>query len=161
MFRSARKLGGVESRRDVLGRQAARRNERGPRGDDQGAVGAGERGAESLDGAPVYLAVLLEFREVVDEGGINHAIRHGRSAAQAFQVLKIAPMDLDAGGDERLGARIGASKTEHLMARANELLNNGGTDKACGASDESTHHDLSLNSFDDRVRGPVAIEIGD
>ncbi len=48
---------------------------------------------------------------------VNHAIRHGCSTAQAFQVFKIASMHLGTGSDERLGARIRASKTEHLMAR--------------------------------------------
>ena len=102
----------------------------GPGGDDQGAVGARERGAERLDGAPIDLAVLLELREVVDEGGVDHAIRHGRAAAQAFQVFEVASMHLGTGGDERLGARIRASEAEHLMARVDELLNDGRTDKA-------------------------------
>ena len=69
--------------------------------------------------------------------------------------------DLGAGGGERLGARIRASETEHLMARADELLNNGGTDKACSTGDEDTHRNFSLTSFHGRIRGRVVIEIGD
>ena len=61
-----------------------------------------ERGAESLDGAPVELAVFCEFREVVDKSGVNHAIRHGCPAAQAFEVFQITAMNLSAGGDKRL-----------------------------------------------------------
>jgi hypothetical protein len=34
-------------------------------------------------------------------------------------------MHLGARGDKRLGARIAASHPEHLMARAQEFLNNG------------------------------------
>ena len=41
----------------------------------------------------------------------------GRSAAQAFQILEIASMRLRAGGDKRLGVRIGAGETRHPMAR--------------------------------------------
>jgi hypothetical protein len=48
---------------------------------------------------------------------VNHAIRHGCSTAQAFQIFKITSMHLRTGVDERPGARICASKTEHLMAR--------------------------------------------
>ena len=132
-----------------------------PGGDEQGAVGAFERGAERLDGLLVDRADGLESRPVVDEAGVNHAIRHGRSAAQAFKVLEIASMRLGAGGDERLGARVRASKTEHLMARVDELLHDGGPDKTCSAGDEDTHDDFSLTSFHGRVRGRVAIEIGD
>jgi hypothetical protein len=80
--------------------------EPGTGGDDQEALGASERGAESLDGSPIYLADFLEFREVVDKSGVNHAIRHGCSTAQAFQVFQIASMHLRARGDKRLGARI-------------------------------------------------------
>ena len=147
----------------VFGREAAWREQPGPGGDDQGAVGASERSAERLDGAPIDLAILLEFREVVDEGGVDHAVRLGRSAAQAFQVFKIAAMHLGAGGDERLGARIRASKTEHLMARVDELLNDGRTDKACSTGDENTHYDFSFASFHerDRICSRVVIKIGD
>ena len=66
--------------------------ERGPR--NQIASRASEHGAQSLDGAPVYLAVLFELREVVDEGSVNHCIRVGCSTAQALDVLKIASMRL-------------------------------------------------------------------
>ena len=88
---------------------------------------------------PVNLAVLLEFREVVDEGGVNYGIRAGCSAAQAFQIFEITSMHLGAGGGQRLCARIGACKTEHLMAGVDEFRHDGGTDKACGACDEDTH----------------------
>jgi hypothetical protein len=60
-----------------------------------------------------------ELRKVVDESGVNHAIRHSCSTAQAFQVFQIPWMHLGASIDEKLGARIGASETEHLMASAN------------------------------------------
>jgi hypothetical protein len=45
------------------------------------------------------------------------------------------------------------------MARVNELLNNGRTDKACSTSDENTHDDFSFTSFHDRIRGPVIIKM--
>ena len=53
-------------------------------------------------------------------------------------------MHLGARGEKRLGARIAASQSEHLMARAHEFLNNGRTDKTCSTSDEDTHLELLL-----------------
>jgi hypothetical protein len=37
---------------------------------------------------------------------MDHAVRLGRPTAQTLQVFKNTPMNLGAGGDERLGARI-------------------------------------------------------
>jgi hypothetical protein len=37
------------------------------------------------------------------------------------------------------GRRVRASKAEHLMTRAEELLDDGGTDEAGGAGNEDTH----------------------
>jgi hypothetical protein len=42
----------------------------------------------------------------MDEGGVNYAIRHGCSTAQAFQVFKIPSMHLGAGGTNRRRGRI-------------------------------------------------------
>ena len=42
----------------------------------------------------IDLKVRLVLREVMDKGGVNHAIEHGCSTAQAFQVFKIASMHL-------------------------------------------------------------------
>jgi hypothetical protein len=77
----------------------------------------------------------------VVKGGVDHAIGGGCSTAQTVQVFKVASMHLGTSGDKRLGPRIRASKTEHLMARVNEFLNNGRTDKACSAGDENSHLD--------------------
>ncbi len=92
----------------------------GSGGDDQGAVRSGERGAESLDGAPVPLANLHELREVVVEGGVDHAVRLGRPAAQTLQVFQIPSMNLGPAA-----SRIRPSQSEHLMAIVDEFRNNG------------------------------------
>jgi hypothetical protein len=85
----------------------------------------------------------------VDKGGVNHAIRHGCSSAQAFQIFKITPMRLGASGGKRLGGRIGASEAENLMARADELLNDGRPDEACSSGKEYTHKFLLECSLQD------------
>lgn len=83
------------------------------------------------------------------EGEVNHAIRHGSSTAQAFEVFKIAAMHLRASLDQRLGARIRARKTDHLMAGVDKLRNNCSTDKACSTGYEDTHFDYSFKSIFD------------
>ena len=88
------------------GEAAWRKEEPGSGGDDQEAIRASERGAESLDGMPICLAVSHEFREIVVEGGMNHGIGHRCTTAQAFQISKITSMDLGASGGKRLRGRI-------------------------------------------------------
>ncbi len=133
-------------RRILLCRRAARctvRNAR-PGRDEQRPVGAGQRRAQGLDGVSVYLTNFLELRKVVNEGRVDHTVRHGRALAQAFEVIKIAAMYLGARGRKRLGAGIRARQAQHLMARVNEFWNDGGTDKAGGAGNKNTHIHFSF-----------------
>jgi hypothetical protein len=48
-------------------------------------------------------------------------------------------MHLGAGSGKRPGGRIRASEAEHLMARADEFLNDGRADEACSTRYEYTH----------------------
>jgi hypothetical protein len=48
-------------------------------------------------------------------------------------------MNLGSGGDERFDAGIRARKSEYLMAGANQLSNNCGTDEACCSRHENSH----------------------
>jgi len=50
------------------------------------------------------------------KGGVNHSIRFGSSAAQAFEVIEIAAVHLSAGASQRLGASVGARKSKYLVA---------------------------------------------
>jgi hypothetical protein len=113
--------------------------ERGSRGDDQGAIGTSEGRAEGFYGSPIYLTDFLDSREVVDKGGVNHTIRHSGSTPQAFEVFKITSMRLSTSGENRLCSLIGSSTSEHLVARADQLGNNGRTDKSCSTRNENTH----------------------
>ena len=88
----------------------------------------------------------------MDETGVNHAIRRGGAAAQALQVFQITSMDRGACRGEGRCPRIRAGKTKHLMACADQLLNNGRTDKAGGAGDEHTHDKFSFASLHGRER---------
>ena len=73
------------------------------------------------------------------EGSVYYSIGTGSPATQGFQVFEIAAMRLRSGGDQRLCARIGARKPKHLMTRMNQLLDDGGADKARCTRDEDTH----------------------
>ena len=89
------------------------------------------------------------------EGEVNYAIRHGRATTQAFEVFKIAAMHLRASLDQRLGARIRARKTDHLVTGADKLWNNCHTYKPRRTCDKYTHHNFSFLISANRV------EIGD
>jgi len=98
--------GGVESGQVFFGRKASWRNERGPGCDDQGTVGSSERRGESLNGVPIRFADFFEFREVMDETGVNHAIRGGGSTPEAVRILRITPMDPGTSGCKGLGGSV-------------------------------------------------------
>ena len=98
-----------------------------------------EHGADGLDGALVQLAALREAGPVVPEGGVDHGIRRGCSAAQAFHVFQIASMRLSAGGFKRLCARIRPRHPEDLVAGTDEFFHYGGTDESASTGNEYTH----------------------
>jgi hypothetical protein len=70
---------------------------------------------------------------------VDDAIRASRSTPQAVGIVELTPMYLGTRRDERPGGRIRASQAEHLMARADEFLNDRSSDEACSASDEDPH----------------------
>ena len=142
--------------RIVFGREAARTEQSRAGGDEERAVRPRERGAEGLNGAPVDRRVRVKLREVMDEGGVNHAVGCRGARAQAVQVLERPAMHLGPGSDERVGAGLRACQTEHLMARVNQFSNNGRTDEAGGSRDKDTH---ALFSFRSRLTGDWGREI--
>jgi hypothetical protein len=54
----------------------------------------------------IYFADFFKSGKIMDEAGVNHAIRGRDSTPQAIQIPKITPMDLGAGSSQRLGVRI-------------------------------------------------------
>lgn len=83
---------------------------------------------------------------------MNHSVGHFRSPAQTFQVFKLASMHRGASGNERLSARICAGKAQHLVARLNKILHNGGADKAGSACNKDSHLDFSFTSIHNQGR---------
>lgn len=69
------------------------RDEAGSRGDDEGIVGAFQYVAHRFDSAFVDLPVLREFREIVDEGEMDHAVGFLCAALEAVEILQRAAMN--------------------------------------------------------------------
>src|SRR5258708_17085511 len=106
---------------------------------EQWPVRTSELGSERLNGAPVRFGGRSVVIEVMDEGRVNHAVRSGRSAAKAFEVLERAAMHLSPSGDKRFSSCIRASEAEYLMTRVNQLTDDSRTDETCSACKENTH----------------------
>ena len=58
---------------------------------------------------------------------------------EAVEVFGCAEVRLGAGGAQRRGARLGARQAEHLMARAEKFLDDGGADKARCSGNKNSH----------------------
>jgi hypothetical protein len=115
------------------------RRDRHSAGDEQGTIGAFERIAERLDRQSVLRAILGEFREVVDEGRVDHAVGCGRAAAQPVQILDGAAVHLGARCRKRCGSLVRPGEPEHGVAGADQFLDDGRADEAGRAGDEDMH----------------------
>jgi hypothetical protein len=81
---------------------------------------------------------------------VNHAIRRDSSLAQAVEVLERAAMDLRAGRLDRGGRGVGAGQPDDLMAGADQLGDDGGTDEAGRTGDKNTRGRTALSSVSKR-----------
>ncbi len=105
-------------------------------------IRARERFAERLDSTAIRVGGALEVPgegEVVLEREVDHAIRRCGCAPQAVEVVKCAAVHVCSGGGEGSRRGIRAGEPDDLMARAQELGNDGGTNPAGRAGDEDTH----------------------
>ena len=76
---------------------------------------------------------------IMEKGCVDHAVRGGCPSAQAFQVLNMTPVRLGAGVNERPGGCVRTSKPDHLMARADEFLDDGAADESRCPGDKYSH----------------------
>jgi hypothetical protein len=111
---------------------------------EQGPIGSGKLGTESLNRTPVFLAVRSEVLKVVIESAMDHAIRLGRSAAQTFQTFQRPSMHLGTRCQKSPCARVGARHPEHLMTRFDQFRNNRGTDETRSSRKKHTHAEYSF-----------------
>src|SRR5260221_11560844 len=85
---------------------------------------------------------------------MKHTVGAGGGAAQAVQVLERSAMRLGAEGGEGLGAGIGSGETEHLMARCDQVFNDGRADEAGRAGNEHTHRKSFRGGWESKTRPP-------
>jgi hypothetical protein len=75
----------------------------------------------------------------VFEREVNDTVGRRRGPAQAVGVVEVASMDLGNKRDQFRGGLVGAGDADDLMARIDELGNEGGADVSGRASDENSH----------------------
>jgi hypothetical protein len=95
----------------------------------------------------------------MNEGGVDHTFRGGRSIAQAVEILERAPPRKPSArsrssrlstwalyvGSRRGkggGGSIRASEAENLMSSGGQLFDNGGADESTRAGNEDTHKEI-------------------
>ena len=135
----ARMPSGARRGRGLFGDAYTFRKDADGRGDDERPRRAGERCSKHLDGAPIQLAALFELREVMIESRVNDRFRRGGAVLEAVDIFDRPQLNLDADRLQRRDALVRVGKAQHLMSRAEQLLNDGGTDKSRGSSDKDTH----------------------
>jgi len=77
----------------------------------------------------------------MDICGVDDAVRRGRTAAQAVEVVQGAAMNLGPGVRDQCGALIGASQPDDLVSGVDELSDDGGSDESARAGHEYAHDD--------------------
>jgi hypothetical protein len=122
----------------------SRLDQRRPAGDDQRAGGALERRAERRDRASVGLGGRLHPREVVDVGGVDHAVGRGGPAAQAVEIVQRAALGLGAGRRQGFRGVIRPGKADDLVPGPDQLGNDGRPDESGRAGDEYAHGGASV-----------------
>jgi hypothetical protein len=92
------------------------------------------------------------------EGRVDDGVRLARAIAQAFEIFERAAMGLGAHRCECLRSGIGAGETEYLMARRDELADDGGADKSGRAGHEDAHVKVSNGSETDIARALIMLK---
>ena len=121
-----------------------RRDEARSRGDDERLVRACQHIAHCFDGGLVDRAILREFREIMDEGQMDHAVCLPCAALQAFEVLQRAAMNFRAQFLEYPDVLFRAREADDLMPVCDQFFCGFDADKSGGAGDEYAHEKHSL-----------------
>lgn len=78
------------------------------------------------------------------EREVDDAVCRRRSRTQAVQVVEGSAVDLGSRGGHGRGRGVGTGEPEDLMARADELGDDGGADEAGRTGDEHAHDNLQV-----------------
>ncbi len=115
------------------------RQKSNPGGHDKRAIRPGKCRAKRLDGTPIRLGGPRIIGKIVNEGGMNHAVRCRRSASQALKIIERAAVHIRAGRGERRSGCIGASQAQDLVPGSYKLADDGGADESGRAGNENSH----------------------
>ncbi len=139
---AARRLGQLGAGLGPFGRHLPRRQPEQAGGDDQRPVRTGQHLTEQLHGAPVRghgAGEVAGEGDVVLERQVDHAVRGGGGIAQDVEVVEAASAHLGAGGGEGGGRGVRAGQADDLVAGADQLGHQGGTNPTGRTGDENTH----------------------
>ena len=75
----------------------------------------------------------------MDVGGVDHAVRSGRTAAQALEIVEGASMGLGARGLHGRGRLIRTGQADDVVSRVDQLGYYGGPDESARAGNEYAH----------------------
>jgi hypothetical protein len=141
---SAQRVRAMERGQIVLSGRPALGEASGARGEQEGAVGAGERIAYGLDrgslgcarGGRVGPVVLV--REMDDGfGGVS-------ASTDAREIVEIAAADASPLGLEGGGGGVGPGEPGDLMSGGEKFIDGGGADPSGGSGDENAHGTVSF-----------------
>jgi len=132
--------------RIFFGGKPARRDQQRAGCDNEGLVRAFQHLAHGVDGVLVDLPILREFREIMNEGQMDGAVRFRSPLAQAVQIIERTVMYLGAQFLQRLHIGIGAGKTQHLMPIGDQVPGGRRADKSGRAGYKYTHAKLPVQT---------------
>src|SRR5689334_6108699 len=128
----------------IFGDHHPRCDEARPRGDDERLVGADQHIAHGFDGRLVDRAILRKFREIMDEGEMDHAVCIPCTAPQAIEVLQRAAMYFRAQSLQSPDVLFRAREAEDLMPVCDQFFCRFAADESGCAGDEYAHEEHSL-----------------
>ena len=114
--------------------------------DNERTAGTLEYVSDSFDGAFVELAAFRKLRPIVPKRDVKNGIRRSAPLRRLSRSSRSPRLYLSPGCGQRLGARIAARKTEHLVASADKFRDNPGTDESCCTCYKNSHR-ISFTSL--------------
>src|SRR5258708_7441095 len=133
----------------VLGGCLTRRAAHSSGSDDERAAGADQRLGHGFDSAPVCrCGIRPADAEVVVVGGVNDAVRSGRSSAQAFEVIEVAAMNGCTTGCNQFGGCGRSGQAYDAVPSGEQLANDRRANESGRARHEYAHGQASYRLAD-------------
>jgi len=141
---SARRLGAMEGGRIALRGRPALGEAGHARGEQEGAVGAGERIAYGLDRGSLGCARGGRVGPVVLVREMDDGFGGLRASTDAREIVEVTAADASPLGRQGSGGSVGPGEPGDLMSGGEKFIDGGGTDPSGGSGDENAHGTVSL-----------------